>query len=280
MQGNAAGADTSPRPPSTLQVVWMYDEQGNLDKTHLIESYAPLVKRIANQLLARLPASVQFDDMVQNGMIGLLDAINRFEDGMGAQFETYATQRIRGAMLDGLRETDWLPRSLRRNMRRIENAINKLEQVHGRPPSEAEVATELEMSLADYQRMLLEARGHQLVYLEDFAPDEDGLNLQDLLPADDATSNPLALLEDADLRRGLIDAIKNLPEREQQIMALYYEQEFNLREIGEILEVSESRVCQLHAQCIARLRAALFGQDTETRKPRRGRPPKKRDPAA
>ena len=260
---------------TTLQVVWMYDEQGNLDKSHLIESYAPLVKRIANQLLARLPASVQFDDMVQNGMIGLLDALDRFEDGLGAQFETYAAQRIRGAMLDGLRETDWLPRSLRRNMRRIEAAINTLEQRNGRAPSEGEVAQELDIPLAEYQHLLHEARGHQLIYLEDFG-DEDGGSLLDALPDDEAFT-PLALLEDADQRRNLIAAIEALPEREKHIMGLYYEQELNLREIGEVLEVSESRVCQLHAQCIARLRAALFG-DGSVPKPRRGRPPKKRDP--
>lgn len=256
-----------------IQAVWMYDADGNLDKGSLVESYAPLVKRIACHLLAKLPASVQMEDMVQNGMLGLLDAIDRFEDGLGAQFETYAVQRIRGAMLDGLRENDWLPRSLRRDMRRIETAIHELEQRNGRPPSEAELAQALDMPLDEYQRMLQDARGHQLVYFEDFSGAEGEDFLERYLGEDD--SNPLALLEDADMRASLIRAIDDLPEREKQVMGLYYEQELNLREIGEVLGVSESRVCQLHSQCVARLRARMFGSAAAAPVAKRGRPPKR-----
>lgn len=137
----------------------MYNAAGQINKDQLVQRFAPLVKRIAYHLMARLPSSVQVDDLVQNGMMGLLDAINRFEAGMGAQFETYAAQRVRGAMLDGLRENDWLPRSLRRDFRRIEVAISQLEQEHGRAPSEQELAATLGMALADYQKMLQEARG-------------------------------------------------------------------------------------------------------------------------
>lgn len=263
------------RPGRTkTQAIWMYDADGNLDKAQLVESYAPLVKRLACHLLTKLPASVQLEDMVQNGMIGLLDAIGRFEDGMGAQFETYAVQRIRGAMLDGLRESDWLPRSLRRDMRRIESAVNALEQNFGRPPTESELATALDMPLPEYQRMLQDARGHQLVYFEDFSG-SDGEDFLERYLADEG-DNPLALLEDADLRANLIQAIDDLPEREKQVMALYYEEELNLREIGEVLGVSESRVCQLHSQSVARLRARLFGEDAaKPTTPRRGRPPKR-----
>ncbi|MBL8444178.1 MAG: RNA polymerase sigma factor FliA [Zoogloeaceae bacterium] len=251
----------------------MYDADGNLDKAQLVESYAPLVKRLACHLLTRLPASVQLDDMIQNGMIGLLDAIGRFEDGLGAQFETYAVQRIRGAMLDGLRESDWLPRSLRRDMRRIEAAIHELEQQNGRAPSETELAEALDMPLAEYQTMLQDARGHQLVYIEDFGG-SDGEDFLERYLVEEG-SNPLDLLEDADLRLNLVSAIEALPEREKQVMALYYDEELNLREIGEVLGVSESRVCQLHGQSVARLRARLFGTgDTKTTSPRRGRPPK------
>lgn len=251
----------------------MYDADGNLDKAQLVESYAPLVKRLACHLLTRLPASVQLDDMIQNGMIGLLDAIGRFEDGLGAQFETYAVQRIRGAMLDGLRESDWLPRSLRRDMRRIEAAIHELEQQNGRAPSESELAEALGMPLAEYQTMLQDARGHQLVYIEDFGGSEGEDFLERYMVEEG--SNPLDLLEDADLRLNLVSAIEALPEREKQVMALYYDEELNLREIGEVLGVSESRVCQLHGQSVARLRARLFGTgDTKTASPRRGRPPK------
>lgn len=253
----------------------MYDAQGNLDKNHLVEAYAPLVKRIAYHLMAKLPASVQLDDVIQNGMVGLLDAIGRYEDGLGAQFETYAVQRIRGAMLDGLRENDWLPRSMRRDMRRIEEAIHSLEQRHGRQPSELELAELLEMPLADYQRMLQDARGYQLVHFEDFTDGEGEDYFERHLGVHE--SNPADLLEDADMRSALVRAIDDLPEREKLMMALYYDEELNLREIGEVLGVSESRVCQLHSQAVARLRSRMLGTPAagSGTGARRGRPPKK-----
>lgn len=225
----------------------------------LVRQYAPLVKRIAYHLMAKLPASVQVDDMVQNGMLGLLDAINRYQEGLGAQFETYAVQRVRGAMLDGLRENDWLPRSLRRDMRRIEEAIHQLEHRNGRQPSEGELASALDMSLEDYQKMLHEARGYQLVYLEDFSggEDEDFLERLDISGEDD----PLDRLIDRDRRESLVKAINDLPEREKLVMSMYYEEDLNLREIGEVLGVTESRVCQLHSQAVARLRARMFARD-------------------
>ncbi len=285
--GNAVGAAGQLGPPmtgsgglrsprrKTIQAQWMYDANGNLDKASLVEAYAPLVKRIAFQLMAKLPASVDVDDLIQNGMMGLLDALGRYEHGLGAQFETYAVQRIRGAMLDGLRDNDWLPRSLRRDMRRIEAAIHELEQQCGRSPTESELAEALEMSLDDYQRMLQDARGHQLVYFEDFNREESDDYLDRHLAQDDA--NPLSLLEDADMRRRLVGAIEHLPEREQMVMALYYDEELNLREIGEVLGVTESRVCQLHSQAVARLRASIFeGGAGRPAARRRGRPPKQK----
>ena len=260
-----------------IQTEWMYDADGNRDKSQLVETYAPLVKRLAYHLMAKLPASVQLDDVVQNGMLGLLDAINRFEEGLGAQFETYAVQRIRGAMLDGLRENDWLPRSARRDMRRIEAAIHSLEQRHGRQPTEIELAESLDMPLADYQRMLQDARGHQLVHFEDFTDDNGEDYFERHLGAHE--SNPLDLLEAADTRAALVRAIEDLPEREKLMMALYYDEELNLREIGEVLGVSESRVCQLHSQAVARLRSriagAVAGKGSGNGGARRGRPPKK-----
>lgn len=236
----------------------MYTAAGQPDREQLVQRFVPLVKRIAYHLMARLPSSVQFDDLVQNGMIGLLDAIGRYEEGFGAQFETYATQRIRGAMLDGLRESDWLPRNLRRELRRIESMITQLEQQCGRAPSEKELAEALGMSLADYQKTLQEARGHQLVYFEDFTSD-DG---EDFLERHftDNEADPLHMLEDRSLREALVAAIERLPEREKMVMALYYEQELNLREIGEVMGVTESRVCQLHSQAIARLRSQVAGE--------------------
>jgi len=250
----------------------MYTAQGALDREHLVTQYASLVKRIAYHLMAKLPASVVVDDLIQNGMIGLLDALGRYEEGLGAQFETYAVQRIRGSMLDGLRENDWLPRGLRREMRRIESAVQKLEHREGRPPTERELADSLGMSLADYQKLLLDARGHQLIYFEDLGEGDDDYlerNAAGLSP------DPLAALEDASMRAHLVRAIEALPERERLMMALYYEQDLNLREIGEVMGVTESRVCQLHTQAVARLRAAVLGgEEAPLKKARRGRKPR------
>ena len=242
----------------------MYNAAGQIDKDQLVQSFAPLVKRIAYHLMARLPASVEVDDLIQNGMIGLLDAIGRFESGLGAQFETYAAQRIRGAMLDGLRENDWLPRNLRRDLRRIEETIARLEQQHGRQPSENELAAAIGLALADYQKMLQDARGHQLISLEDMVDDGDEDYLERHL-ADNA-SEPSRILEQESLYRMLVQGIEMLPEREKLMMALYYEQDLNLREIGEVMGVTESRVCQLHTQAVARLRARIFG---DSGKPKR-----------
>ena len=235
----------------------MYNAAGQINKDQLVQRFAPLVKRIAYHLMARLPSSVQVDDLVQNGMMGLLDAISRFEAGMGAQFETYAAQRVRGAMLDGLRENDWLPRSLRRDFRRIEEAIAQLEQQYGRAPAEKELAAALGMSLAEYQKMLQEARGHQLISFEDMVEEGDEDFLERHLTDD--SGEPSKILEDEALRRILVQGIEALPEREKMMMALYYEQDLNLREIGEVMGVTESRVCQLHSQAVARLRARVFG---------------------
>ena len=235
----------------------MYNAAGQITQDHLVQRFAPLVKRIAYHLMARLPSSVQVDDLIQNGMIGLLDAINRFEAGMGAQFETYAAQRVRGAMLDGLRENDWLPRSLRRDFRRIEVAIAQLEQEYGRAPSEQELASAMGLALPEYQKMLQDARGHQLLSFEDLveAGDDDYLERH----LSDDSHEPLQLLEERSLKQMLVNGIEALPEREKLMMALYYEQDLNLREIGEVMGVTESRVCQLHSQAVARLRARILG---------------------
>jgi len=235
----------------------MYNAAGQINKDQLVQRFAPLVKRIAYHLMARLPSSVHVDDLVQNGMMGLLDAINRFEAGMGAQFETYAAQRVRGAMLDGLRENDWLPRSLRRDFRRIEVTISQLEQEYGRAPSEIELAKALGMALPDYQKMLQDARGHQLISFEDLVENDSEDFFERHLA--DHSGEPSKILEDENLRQLLVQGIEMLPEREKLMMALYYEQDLNLREIGEVMGVTESRVCQLHTQVVARLRARIFG---------------------
>jgi len=245
----------------------MYNASGQPDREQLVQRFAPLVKRIAYHVLARLPASVQVDDLIQNGMLGLLDAISRYEEGFGAQFETYATQRIRGAILDGLRESDWLPRQARRDLRRIESAVTQLEHEFGRAPSERELAERLGVPLGEYQHMLQEARGHQLLHLEDMV-DEGSEEFLERHVVDER-ADPLQLLEDQNLKLVLVKAIEELPEREKLMMALYYEQELNLREIGQVLGVTESRVCQLHSQAVARLRAKVLGEVPETKRRRR-----------
>jgi RNA polymerase sigma factor for flagellar operon FliA len=234
----------------------MYTAKGKADKNTLLTEHMPLVKRLAHQMKAKLPPSVEVDDLVQAGMIGLLDAISRYEDNHGAQFETYAVLRIRGAMLDELRSSDWMPRSTRQNMRKVEQAMAALQQQLGRPPSESEVAKSLKLSLADYQEMLGDSGGHQLVYYEDFHDSEDGNDsFLDRYAVDD--EDPLRSLLETDFRQAVIDAIDALPPREKMLMGLYYEEELNLKEIGAVMGVSESRVSQLHTQAVARLRAYL-----------------------
>lgn len=235
----------------------MYTSAGLNDKEQCLREYAPLVKRLAHQMMTKLPYSVQIDDIIQAGMMGLLDAASRYDEFHGAQFETYATQRIRGAMLDELREADWLPRSLRRNMRRIEVAISRMQQKLGRSPSESEIAKELEVSLPEYQQMLQESRGAQLVYYEDFQGEDDGDFFERFEFSNDA--DPLDLLQDERFKTELVRAIESLPERERMLMGMIYEQEMNLREVGEVLGVSESRISQLHSQAVARLRSWMKG---------------------
>ena len=234
----------------------MYTAHGKSDKNHLLAEHAPLVKRLAHQMKAKLPPSVEVDDLIQAGMIGLLDAVNRYEETHGAQFETYAVQRIRGAMLDELRSSDWLPRSMRQNMRKIEVAMSALQQRLGRAPLETEVAKQLKMSLPEYQELLSEGGGHQLVYYEDFHEGDGNEHFLDRY-CTDQSGDPLDGLLDSGFRDAVIAAIGALPEREKILMGLYYEQEMNLKEIGAVMGVSESRVCQLHSQAIARLRSIL-----------------------
>ncbi len=232
----------------------MYTASGLTDIDGKINQYAPLVKRIAHYMMAKLPANVLVEDLIQNGMMGLLDAIQRFDPTQGAQFETYASQRIRGAMLDGLRANDWFPREVRKNSKRVEDAIHTTEQSLGRMATDREVADALGVSIEEYHKLLLETRGNQLIYYDDFDGEGEHHFLDSYGKEDDS---PLEKLMDEGFRQALILAIESLPEREKLVMALYYEEELNLKEIGEVLGVGESRVCQLHSQAIARLRSRL-----------------------
>ncbi len=234
----------------------MYTAKGQLDLTSMLKQYSPLVRRLAHQMIAKLPANVELDDLIQVGMIGLTDALSRFDAAQGVQFETFATQRIRGAMLDELRGNDWMSRGTRKQQREIEAAVHRLEQTLGRAPHESEIATEMGLKLAEYQELLGKVRGTQLVHLEDMSGDEGDSDYLDRHVAD-VEANPLAQLQDHRMREALVAAIKTLPEREQLVMSMYYEQDMNLKEIAAVLKVTESRVCQLHSQTIARLRVKL-----------------------
>lgn len=234
----------------------MYTATGRLDVNALLKQYSPLVRRLAHQMIAKLPANVEVDDLIQVGMIGLSDALTRFDAEQGVQFETFATQRIRGAMLDELRGADWMSRGSRKQQRTIEHAVHKLEQQLKRAPSESEIAKEMGLPLNEYQDLLSKVRGTQLIYLEDMNGDEGDADFLDRHVVDE-NSDPLGQLEDQRMRQALIEAIKALPDREQQVMSMYYEHDMNLKEIAAVLGVTESRICQLHSQTIARLRVKL-----------------------
>ncbi len=218
--------------------------------------HMPLVRRIAQRLLARLPANVELDDLVQAGMIGLMEAVERFDQAHGIAFEAYATSRVRGAMLDELRAGDWLPRSARRSQRDIEGAIHRLEQRLQRAPGEAEIAGELHLTVAGYRALVNSARGAQIVHFDDLGVGGEG---EDYLErhAIGTAADPSQVLFAKRFQNALADSIEPLPERERQLMSMYYEQDMNLREIGAVMGVTESRACQLHSRAVSRLRAKL-----------------------
>lgn len=243
----------------------MYTSKGKIEKSgpgDLLLQYSPLVRRMALQLIAKLPASVDLDDLIQAGMLGLLDAASRYQDDQGAKFETYASQRIRGAMLDELRANDWVSRGLRQSSRGVAKAVHVQQQKRGRAPSESEIAEELQLPLAAYQHLLQEIHGCQLVYYEDFDRIDQENSFLDQQCRGEAgdrpdAGDPLSRLLEEGFRHRLIEAIEAVPERERLLLSLYYEEELNLREIGAVMEVSQSRVCQLHSQVVSRLRALL-----------------------
>ncbi|HEC12151.1 MAG TPA: RNA polymerase sigma factor FliA [Acidiferrobacteraceae bacterium] len=214
----------------------------------LVVRHAPLVKRIAGHLLGRLPSSVQADDLVQAGLIGLLEAARNYDANHGASFETYAGIRIRGAMLDEIRRNNWAPRSVFRKARQVSDAMRKVENRLGRDAHDYEVAEELGVPISDYHRLLQQARGHNLFSIDDVG---EGDLVQEGGPS------PLENLQKHDFKRSLAKAIGCLPEREQLVLSLYYDEELNLREIGEVLGVSESRVSQIHSQAVLRLQSRM-----------------------
>ncbi|QIZ77342.1 RNA polymerase sigma factor FliA [Ferrimonas lipolytica] len=225
---------------------------GQVDnKTVIVTRYAPLVKRIGHHLLARLPASVQLDDLLQAGMLGLLEASGNFDATKGASFETFAGIRIRGAMLDEIRRGDWTPRSVHRNGRMVNDAISELETALGRDPSDVEIAQHLNMSLPDYHDIVRDVSCGKVIGIEDLGTPMDVIG-----PNDDAVDN-FSNVADIRFKEALVAAIKTMPEREALVLSLYYDEELNLKEIGHVLSVSESRVSQIHSQAMVRLKSKL-----------------------
>ncbi|MCS4308870.1 RNA polymerase sigma factor for flagellar operon FliA [Rheinheimera pacifica] len=219
----------------------------------LVERHAPLVKRIAYHLLARLPASVLVDDLIQSGMIGLIEAAKNFDGSKGASFETFAGIRIRGAMLDEMRRGDWTPRSVHRNARLIAETIAELESQHGRDIKDIEVAEKLDISLDEYHHMLSDISSGRIIGIEDLGISEDVL-----VTSDDTEGDHLYESQaNESFHQDLVKTISNLPEREALVLSLYYNDELNLKEIGAVLNVSESRVSQIHSQALVRLKARM-----------------------
>jgi|TARA_B110000091_G_C13769290_1_gene455888 RNA polymerase sigma factor for flagellar operon FliA len=223
------------------------------DKNDLVERHASLVKRIAHHLIARLPASVLVDDLIQAGMIGLLEASRNFDGSKGASFETFAGIRIRGSMLDEIRKGDWTPRSVHKNGRAITEAINQVERETGRDARDLDVAVKLQVSIDSYHRMLNEVNAGKIIGMEDLGVTEDVITTEQTKGSD----TPFEDFLQGSFQKALAHAITTLPEREAIVLSLYYDEELNLREIGEVLDVSESRVSQIHSQAMLKLKSRM-----------------------
>jgi len=230
-------------------------------RDELIEEYAPLVKYIAERLSARLPSSIEVEDLINTGVLGLIDAIDKFVTERGVKFKTYAEFRIRGAMLDYLRRQDWAPRSMRRKEKELSTVFRQLEQRLQRPASHEEVAAEMGVSMEEFNSLLYKARGLSLLSLNrprSDEGDEEVKELGDFIP-DEPENSPFELLKKQEVRDLLADQIDTLPEKERMVVSLYYFNELTMKEVGHILGVTESRVSQLHSSAILRLRGFLEG---------------------
>ncbi len=225
----------------------------------LIRQYMPLVKYVAGKVSVGMPGSVEFDDLVGFGQFGLLDAINKFDPEKGVKFKTYAVTRIRGAIFDELRQLDWVPRSVRQKSREIEDTIVRLESNLGRPASDAEVANAMGITENEFQQTVMKVSGTSVLSLNDVwysGDDSDRVSIGDSIEAP-SSLNPDVIVEREEIRRIIIEAINELPEKEKMVLILYYHEDLTFKEIGQVLEVSESRISQLHTKANLRLRAKL-----------------------
>ena len=227
----------------------------------LINEHVELVHYVVGRIAISLPPSVDREDLVSAGLIGLIKAVDRFDTSRGVKFETYASQVIRGEIMESLRARDWAPRSLRRRARELAEVVAELEAKIGQPPADAEIAQALDLSMNEYYELLGKISGTTIASLEEIVGDQSGREADQLgpvEPADDYYGNPLDNLEQNELRKMVAQVIEELPPREKHILALYYQEGLTLREIGEILGVTESRICQIHTQTISRLRGRLL----------------------
>lgn len=225
------------------------------DKQQLIVEYTPLIKLIAQKIISKLPPNVDLDDLISSGVIGLMDAIEKYDPTRDNQFKTYAEFRIRGAILDELRSQDWVPRSIREKTKLLERTYRRLEQKHGRSVTAKEVAKTLKMKMPEFYDLLSDASAISLVSLDDVRqfPFQDRKNLIGMLE-DMRSNNPHFQANLKDVKKAVQEALKELPENERMVMALYYYEDLNLKEIGRVLNVTESRISQIHSQAVVRLK--------------------------
>lgn len=237
-----------------MKAVAMYQQHSADEVEERISGNSTLVRRIAYHLSGRLPNNVQIDDLIQAGMIGLIEAARNYDQNQGASFETYAGIRIRGSMIDEVRRNGWAPRSVHRKAREVMQATHDLEASLGRNPSDKEVADAMGITMEEYGKILAEATNHKLLSIDD---DHDEGNAMQVEAEATESVDPYLGVQMEKYRTALVAAIDQLPERERLVMSLYYDEEMNLREIGEVLGVSESRVCQIHGQAVIRLQTRL-----------------------
>ena len=228
-------------------------------RDYFVVKYSPLIKYVAGKISIGMPQSIEFDDLVSYGVFGLIDAISKFDPNRGIKFKTYAMTRIRGAIFDELRSIDWIPRSIRQKAKQIEQVITDLENKLGRTVEDDEIAQELGISMDEFQGLLNKLSGTSLLSLNDIwylGDDSDELSILETMEAPE-NMNPDILIEKEEIRDYIIDAIKKLPDKEKKVIVLYYYEDLTLKEIGDVLEVTESRVSQLHTKAIMRLRGRL-----------------------
>ncbi|MFA5353758.1 MAG: FliA/WhiG family RNA polymerase sigma factor [Thermodesulfovibrionales bacterium] len=229
------------------------------EQERVIREFLPYIKYTANRLAWRLPPQLTVDDLVSCGLMGLLEALGKFEPGR-VKLKTFAEFRIKGAMLDELRATDWVPRSMKKKIHDIWTAHSRLEKELGRAPDDEEIAALLEISLDEYYKILHDGSGAISLRFEDFDGDDgsEGMNILECIP-DRNAKTPLAILETEDQKRIIAGHISELPEKEQLLLSLYYWEELTMKEIGRIMNLTEGRVCQIHAQALIRLKAKISG---------------------